>query len=302
MTSFKQRHMAEHTNYHGSTVGYGKSCASFGEIIQGRLSDGEDFLVTLPVELWSRCELRCSAVSGHSVVKSRQPGLSKSVAVAEAVLKTLGLTNGLQVGVTIQRDMPCGKGLSSSTADMLAVVRAMQDALDIKLSNELISELFARVEPHEGLHYPGCVAYNHRQGRLLKVFGYTPDFQIIAVDAGHKVSTIAYNQGLSFSAEDKLSYDVLYHDLVNAFSRCDDAAIARCATRSAELHVGRTGNRLLADLLRVADKLALAGVIATHSGTCGGLLLAGNHNVIQQQHISNTISAFGRVFGISSLR
>ena len=50
-------------------VGYGKSFASFGEIVQGRGSDNEDFLVTLPIDLWSTCELVCSPINGPLVVE-----------------------------------------------------------------------------------------------------------------------------------------------------------------------------------------------------------------------------------------
>ena len=49
-------------------IAHGRSFASFGEIAQGRFSSGQDFLVTLPVDLWSTCKARCERVSGPSAV------------------------------------------------------------------------------------------------------------------------------------------------------------------------------------------------------------------------------------------
>ena len=55
----------------GSSTGYGKAFGSFGEIIQGRLSGGEDILVTLPVDLWTICELKCTPIKGPLVYRLR---------------------------------------------------------------------------------------------------------------------------------------------------------------------------------------------------------------------------------------
>ena len=170
-------------------VGHGKSFASFGEIVQGRLSNGEDYLVTIPIDLWSTCELVCDPIDGASFIDT---SFSKSREVAEHMLEILGMATGVKIGITFTRNIPIGKGLSSSTADMLAVVRAFQEVFGIIVTEEFISRLFAKIEPHDGLHYPMSVVYNHRQGKLLNKLNYIPDFNIIAVDAGGELSTVEY--------------------------------------------------------------------------------------------------------------
>lgn len=260
----------------GHGLGYGRSFASFGEIVQGRRVSGEDFLITLPVDLWSQCTLRCEVVPGASRVFAAR---AKSRAVARRLLAHLGrergLAAGLQVHLAITSEIPVGKGLSSSTADMLAVVRAMAAAFGIRLSAAAISRLFTAIEPHDGLHYPGCVAYDHRRGRLLRHLGYIPDYRIVGVDAGGEVSTLGYNRNLRFSPAEVAAYDRLYAAALAAFAARDDVAIAACATRATWLHVQRTGNPLLARLLQWHDAPGVLGVLSTHSGTCGALLLAG---------------------------
>lgn len=283
----------------GKLVGQGSSFSSFGEIVQGRLSSGEDFLVTLPVDLWSTCTLRCEPVSEKSFVISH---LKKSGQVAEHLLSELNLDHGLMVQLEFDTNIPTGKGLSSSTADMLAVVRAFQEAFDIIIDEQSISRLFTLIEPHDGLHYGACVAYNHRQGKLLKRLHHIPSYHIIAVDGGGELSTVEYNRKLTFTPQLLEQYDQLYDDLTGAFAARDDPEIARCAHRSAELHVKRTGNSLLNQLCQISDSMEALGVLATHSGTCGGLLFPGDISESQLKQVEAEVASIDRLFRTKTLQ
>jgi L-threonine kinase len=307
----------------------GRAFASFGEIVQGRLSNGEDFLVTLPVDLWSHCrlisqsnwelskdsfngpqngngskqlnELSDRACGTPNIVETE---FSKSKAIALALLEHFGQPSDQHIQLIFNRNIPIGKGLSSSTADMLAVVRAFEAQFEVILSPGLISELFTAIEPHDALHYPSCVAYNHRQGRLLQAFDYIPDFQIIGIDAGGVISTQEYNKHLSFSDALLKQYDDLYAELLEAFARSDDAAIALCAQQSALIHSEQTNNALLKALLNQADeltKLGTMGVLATHSGTCAGILLPGTATEAELMSVKKRVAQYGSVFQTKTL-
>ena len=280
-------------------IAYGSSFASFGELVQGRRSDGEDFLVTLPVDMWTTCRLVCEPVAGASVVETE---LAKSRRVAEYLLAFLGLQAGVKIGLEFARGIPIGKGLSSSTADMLAVVRAFSQAFGLVISEDFIARMFAEIEPHDGLQYGTSVVYNHRQGKLLHKFDLIPSYAIVAVDSGGEVCTVEYNKNLDFSTAFLSEYDRLYGELVQAFAQRDFRGIAQCARRSAELHVQRTGNTFLAAVLDKAARLDVLGVLATHSGTCGGLLLPGDASGSLLDRVEAEISAIGRVFRTRTLQ
>jgi uncharacterized protein involved in propanediol utilization len=250
-------------------IGYGKSFASFGEIVQGRGSDNEDFLVTLPIDLWSTCELACSPINGPLVVECE---LEKSRSVLYHVLDKLGIDRGYHIRCDFTRNIPIGKGLSSSTADMLATLRAVQEVFGFLFTESFISMIFADIEPHDGLHFNSCVIYNHRSGRLIENFEYIPRFTIIVADDGGVVDTQAYNENLNFDENAVRQFDGLLSNLREAFRNRDDRSIAQCATESARIHVKRTGNRLLGEVLTQVDAFSPLGIVATHSGTCAGLL------------------------------
>lgn len=256
-------------------LGYGKSYASFGEIVQGRLSDEEDFLITLPVDVWTTCEITCLAdttLPHHSV----RCELDKSRTVVLRMLEILANTHRYLVDVAFTSHIPIGKGLSSSTADMLAVVRAFQEMFGVIVSEPFISSLFTEIEPHDALHYYMSVIYNHRKGKLLEKLHHIPQYKIVGVDSGGVVDTATYNQNLLFSDDDKQFYDQLYRRSIDAFSRKDDIEIAKIATESTVRQYQRTGNPFLSDMLGLREAFSALGVVTAHSGTFTGLLFPKN--------------------------
>ena len=279
-------------------IAHGRSFASFGEIAQGRFSSGQDFLVTLPVDLWSTCKARCERVSGPSAVTCE---LVKSTASALGFLAAAGLHVGVHVRLELSRTMPVGKGLSSSTADMLAVVRALEEVFDLEVDDAEVSRIFAAIEPHDALHYPTSVIYDHRQGRLLHRLEHIPAFRIVGVDAGGELSTIEYNQRLTYTPGCLAAYDRLHEDLLAAFAARDDEAIARCARRSAELHAARNTSTFLGRALRRSDEVGALGLLATHSGTCSGFLLPANASDAEVAQVEAAVADLGRVFTTRTL-
>lgn len=280
-------------------VGYGKSYASFGEIVQGRLRSGDDFLVTLPVNMWSTCEIVHSTIDGESIVECMY---EKSKQVAERMLVELEMTYGSKISITFTRNIPIGKGLSSSTADMLATVRAFQEIFGAVVTENFISRLFSSIEPHDGLQYFSSIVYNHREGVLLNKLNYIPQFNIVGIDGGGVVDTEEYNSKLSFSSEDLDEYEHIYQDLLISFANRDDESIAKCSTRSSLLHIKRNGNSFFRKIIELSDRLQPLGVLTTHSGTCVGLLYPIDIDESVMLRAENLLQDYGEVFNTRSLR
>lgn len=252
-------------------IGYGKSYASFGEIAQGRKLDETDFLVTLPINLWCTCEMVCQKSDGPSEIVCEYP---KSKAIAKKMLDVLDLTDGYHIKINFTRNIPIGKGLSSSTADMLSVVRAFQEVFGVIVTESFVSNIFSQVEAHDGLHHYMSVVYDHRKGVLLHKLCYIPQFKIIAIDQGQMVDTVEYNRNVTFARHEKERYEKLLADLLYSFSLKDDKQIAQIATRSTCLHVERAGNQFLRSVLALEEGLdQTLGVLAAHSGSFAGLIL-----------------------------
>src|SRR5688500_16540127 len=95
-------------------TGLGVSFGTFGELLQGA-DGGSDFLVTLPIARWSTAQVML--VPGLSELRAVPAGKQKSLRVAKAVLARYGVRCGGTLAVT--SELPEGKGMSSSSADLV---------------------------------------------------------------------------------------------------------------------------------------------------------------------------------------
>lgn len=268
------------------SVGYGKSHSSFGELLQGRLPGNIDFLVTLPIDMWSICNLTSIRRNGPLVINCEY---FKSARVAEMLLTKLGITTGYEITISFSRNIPIGKGLSSSTADMLSTIRALQEIFGFLLREKTISEIFTEIEPHDGLMFKSCVVYNHRKGELIKELVYIPDYWIVAVDFGGQISTLEYNSKLAFTDELMKEYEGLLAELESAFQKKDDEMIAKAATKSTALHLNIHQNKLKLNVFNTCGKFAPMGVVNTHSGTCLGLVFDKKKSVKEINQIAQRL-------------
>jgi len=276
-------------NFHSNiSVGYGKAHSSFGEILQGRLKGEVDFLVTLPIDMWSICNLTSIRRNGPLVINCEY---FKSARVAEMLLEKLGIKDGYELTISFSRNIPVGKGLSSSTADMLSTIRALQEVFGFLLREKTISEIFTSIEPHDGLMYKSCVVYNHRKGELIEELLYIPEYWLIAIDFGGEINTIEYNAKLNFTPDIIAKYDQLLSDLEKAFATKNDVQIAECATGSTLLHLNFHQNSKKLQVFNERDLFKPLGVVNTHSGTCLGFLYPKSKSVNEINVIAEQIHA-----------
>lgn len=244
---------------------------TFGELLQGMLPEpGGDFLVTLPIAQWSVAMFQVYPdATGISV---HPPHKTKARRMAELVLDALGVEVG--GSLVIDSTLLEGKGLASSSADLVATARAVGNALGRDLPDPWIERLLFRVEPTDGVLYRGLVAYNHRTVNLVARLGSLPEMTIVGVDEGGRVDTVAFNRRKKpFSATERQEYARLLERLTTAVSTVDLAEVGAVATRSAVLNQTQNPKRTLPDVLRIAEEAGALGVVATHSGTMLGIML-----------------------------
>ncbi|AIC93108.1 GHMP family kinase ATP-binding protein [Shouchella lehensis] len=261
-------------------VGKGISFGTFGELLQGvQLDNDVDFLVTLPIKLYSQAEFYPDSSGSLKVVPELK---QKSSQLAINLLNYFNLPTGGTL--SIKSDLPEGKGLASSSADLVATARAIDSYYKLNIENDLLERLMKEVEPSDGVMYPAVVSFYHRKVQLEEVFGSIPPLTIIAIDEGGEVDTLEYNKfPKTYTPEEKAEYTLLKNKLKYAFEEQNVIAIGEVATRSAIMNQTWQEKKSLEYFLHQSKNQGALGVVVAHSGTYIGLLLCKEDKYYKQK-------------------
>lgn len=263
----------------GAATGVGRCFGTFGELIQGALpsdarsgahESGGEFMVTLPVSRWSVAAFRPDR---GETVRVRPHDKAKSRAVAVRLLARRGLPRG--GALSLRSGLPVGTGMASSSADMVAAARAIGDAHGFTPQPAELEELIRGIEPTDGVMYDECVAFDHRSVRLYARLGPLPPLTVVGLDEGGTVDTIQFNQlPKHYTVHDRDEYAALLAAARTAIRSGDAETLGRLATRSAVMNQRLRPKRLLHDTLAISRRTGALGIVAAHSGTKLGVLLA----------------------------
>jgi L-threonine kinase len=254
-----------------SLTGVGRAFGTCGELVQGQFDSGEDFLITLPVDMWSEVQVTVDATSTE--VRGNIEKIKTSLAIRKA-LDYFGFEN---FGATFQSqsELPEGKGMASSSADIVAACRAVSAALKLPLSAEEISRIAICIEPTDGVMYEGSVCYNHREGSLLEKLGEMPSVRLLVLDLGDQVDTVAFNQiPKKYTAVEQKQINQAYELIRIGIQMQDLAQVGLGATLSAEVNQRILPKPHFEKIVHIAREHGASGVCAAHSGTVLGLLFA----------------------------
>lgn len=256
---------------YGRAVGVSSAFGTFGELLQGVDEEGVEFLVTLPIARWTTATFVVAPdVLGIQV---RPWHKFKALRLSRAVASAAGYTGG--GWLRIDNDMPEGKGLASSSADLVATARATGNALGLHLSPSAIEDQLRPIEPSDGVMYDGVTAFDHRRVALRRRLGWLPPLTVVALDEGGVVDTVAFNMVKKpYEPRQRREFSRLLDALIAAVDRRDLAEVGRITTRSAELNERLLPKRTFAAMRAAVVRLGALGVVVTHSGPMVGLLVA----------------------------
>ncbi len=243
--------------------------ATCGELAQGLL-EGRHFHVTCPIDLHATVTVELAPGNGKAWGEGRYGKARRAV---EETLRYLG-RDDVDARLRVSSPIPRGKGMASSTADVAAAIDATARALGAALDPTQVGQLAVRVEPSDGLMFPGIARFDHRHGGVVEMLGPPPAMWVLALDFGESVDTLAYNavdraQGLA-ALEPQWRAAL---DLIRAgVSRGDAVLVGQGATRATLAHGGVVPIPRVRPVLQFAETRGAVGVNLAHSGTVIGVL------------------------------
>lgn len=266
-TSLKRHHSVAH--------------GSFGELIQGELpGENNPFLVTCPINLSARTTFYPIKLAGKVSVFPQN-----KTKVKRAITLYLNKENVFLSGIlNINSDIPCGKGMASSSADIVSALNTIAKAIGRPLVPETIESIMREIEPSDGVMYEKPVIYNHRNASLIKQLDSLPEMFILAIDQGGEIDTISFNhRQKSYSHTDKQDYARLLVELEMSVQNQDIHQLGKVTTISATMNQSRSPKLHFDDIVSLAEEIQSPGIICAHSGTMLGLILSPTYAEFEQQ-------------------
>lgn len=240
---------------------------SCGELLQGQI-DETLFLVTCPIDQYATATVHLNES------QARYP-------IGDKVRRAIRLTceylavDMPDFALSVTGDLPYGKGMASSSADILASCHAVALAYGRRLTEEEAFRLALLIEPTDATACEGVVLADHISGKRFERLGRPPKMRIAVFDYGGTIDTVAFNARrdltiLNRKKQARIAEALCY--IRKGFLTGDPAFIGKGATISALANQAILYKRSLTDIIQIAKEEGAVGVNVAHSGTVLGVL------------------------------
>lgn len=258
--------------------GVGHCSGHFGELLQGRFSDprGGSFrgLVTLSCRsVGSTARATIVPGNGNNLVPR---GLRKVARAAEVYRDLHRVPRDQDFRIDIVSSIPAGIGMGSSTADIVATVRALDQACG---QHTGMNDLVALVLKVENACDSTMLDHNvrlfaQRDGEIREEFGVRlPSFYVLGVNMmPDEVFVTDEMPPADYSPDEVRVFDSLLMRLRCAIQQGDVRSVAAIATESALINEGKYPKRNFDRMMTLKEALSASGICISHSGTIAGLI------------------------------
>lgn len=262
-------------------MGMGYCGGHLGEIAQGVATTPAGrlvrCLVTMPCDLFgARADFTPDDSGGVGVFP---PDYWKA---RTAVLKTFqalgmpGVGGRLQVHHNIPEKIGCG----SSTATVVAAIRAAADSVGATLDLDTVARITVESEcASDSIMFSSydAVLFAHREGRVVEVFpGSLPRMQVLGFNTdpdGDGVDTLGHPRARYDGAEIE-QFRCIWAMLRYACRGGDVEVLARAATLSAHIDQRFLPKPHFDRMLHLQKSVGALGIHVSHSGTVAGFIFA----------------------------
>jgi len=243
-----------------------KAPGSCGELAQGTI-DGKNFLITCPIDVYSEVTVR------NKEYRPLHTG-SKVLIAIDKTIQYLQM-KGRDFHVSVKSDLPLGKGMASSSADISATCQSIALCAGTLLTPDEIADIALSIEPTDGIFYPGIVLFDHIHGSLRHYLGPAIPMYIVIFDVGGQIDTLHFNQRHDLQKLNEAN-ECQVHQAVHLISKGlatkNSSLIGKGATISALANQKILFKPHLEEMIAIGHSWGAVGVNIAHSGTVVGVL------------------------------
>lgn len=238
---------------------------SCGELLQGTW-EGNPLLVTCPINRYSKVILEQGDPAHFLPEKAQQ-----MIQIASEFYQVS--MDGVKV--TLSSELPVGKGMSSSSADISAIGAAIASWGKRPIDSRELLKLCQRIEPTDGTFGSGIVCLDHVKGKYFLSLPSPPRLKIQIYDCGGEIDTVRFNQREDLTELNRKKESFLkeaFQQLREAIRTQNAKQLASAAMLSAVAHQNILRKPHLDEIIPAILNAGALGVNVAHSGTVIGVL------------------------------
>lgn len=261
-------------------AGVGWAACHHGELLQGVFAaenHGLDHaLVTLPLR--SRGTWATFRTSSDGAIRVFPEDRTKARRAAELAVELCTREGVAATGgrLDIVSNVPVGRGMGSSTSDVIATINAVSDCHRVRLAPQRIAQLAVLAERacDSIMVEDRVVLFAHRRGAVLEVLGCRlPPLVVVGCVSGPADGVDTLELPLAQYTQYEIEvFCGLRAALRRAIIVQDVELLGQVATASARINQRFLPKPELDFLIALSGQLGAAGVQIAHSGTVAGLI------------------------------
>lgn len=247
--------------------------AKVGELLQGAFGKSQPFLVS---NTSSKLFKTITVASTNPINQGITLGTKAKEALEifySLIDKKKGIPSIDQIYFNQQRNFKIGKGLSSSSTDILGILMTLNEIYNAQYSNHFLYKLASQIEPTDPCLNLDSLLFNQKSGEIIDTFAPIP-YSMLYFDSDPKmkIDTIKISQNRKYSENQVLEFQNLYSTLKLSAENNDYPTFFECVTKSAVINETILPKKNFTLLLDFAAENK-CGLFVAHSGTFMGLLI-----------------------------
>lgn len=249
---------------------------TIGELWQGPYQSPDEAIhiaiVTLP------CEEYFSEVTVELGAPTTSPPPKSALAIERFLSYFRIKSSSSNYTWSVNSNIPQSKGMASSTADVVATIKALASLHEIQLTPDHIQDILRGIERSDPVFHSHPGLYLSKHQRFVCSWDWNPNFTVIYSILPGITDTEAINEDnlLAFYQDNLKNYEDSFGLLSEGFQTASCKTIAHASTQCASTFQEFMPVKLVDELIAAAPSLNALGVIRAYTGHVTGLLYPGN--------------------------
>ena len=267
--------------------------ASCGEFVQGFIGEDE-YLCSYAIDKYSKVIL-------EEKRENINKGPFKSRRALEKVFKKfdIPIKDSKNISLAISSDIPIGKGMASSTADIGATIGATLSLIGETMTDEEVIKLATEIEPSDSVLLKNKSIINPINGEIFKSMGSLKHARVIVLEPNQSISTRRFRKNPKYEElkyKNKEIIEEAFKLLEKGIVTNDLSLVGQACTLSSMANENIHKKKHLDQIVKIANTYGAYGVNIAHSGTVIGILIDDtmNYKKILSQIKTNRINDFYR--------